>query len=432
MLSFWNFAAKNLLRNKRRTISTAVAICVGFVGLNLLGAYIYRSKKALDVTSIYSAQRGHISILKKDAVEFYQVKPKKYVLNLDEQNSIQKILANMSNDVEYFGYRLTVSGLLSNGIKSHPVVIYGFDPLAFKKSLQQSDLIKWAKDWIIPSQLENLDIFINKPDTLSLTDRIADILSVSKPYAGHDDLQIAARSIDGDLNAINVSLGAEHTTGMQFLEDTVVLLPLKKVQELMNTDSVEAISIYLKPNINIDKFIEKFNSELKMNNLNIDIFKYDDVEINSLHQGTMGFLYVMGGFFVFLICSAVSLTIINSLTMGIIERTREIGTLRAVGFTVNHVVNLFLKEGILLSVFSMSAGIVFSFIIAEIVNRLNIKFFPPGASQQIQFVLNWNMIIACVVFLLLLFISWISSYVVIRQKMKVKLINLINDSGEIL
>jgi len=78
----------------------------------------------------------------------------------------------------------------------------------------------------------------------------------------------------------------------------------------------------------------------------------------------------------------------------------------------------------------MIVGIVLSFIICEIVNRLEIKFFPPGASQKILFILNWNMSIATSVFILLMVVTWLSSYLVINNKMKVKLISLINDSGE--
>lgn len=430
MNQFWNFAFKNLFRNKRRTISTATAICVGFVGLNLLGAYIYRSKKALDATSVYSAQRGHISIYKKNAVEQYQVKPRKYVLTKTDIDEIQKVLESYKNLIDYTSSKLSATALLSNGTKSYPVVVYGFEPESYKKSLQQKDLLLWAKDWVMPSQLENLDIFIKKPETISITQRIGEVMALEYPFKNNEYLQLAGKNLDGDLNAINVLLGAEHTTGLQFLEDTVVLLPIQKVQELLSTDSVESYSIYLKTFSETDDIIHHIRQRFDKMQLSYDVFRFDDVSINSMHQGTMGFLYVMGGFFVFLICTAVSLTIINSLTMGIIERTREIGTLRAVGFNVKQVVELFTKESILLAGLSMIVGIVLSFIICEIVNRLEIKFFPPGASQKILFILNWNMSIATSVFILLMVVTWISSYLVINNKMKVKLISLINDSGE--
>jgi len=430
MSQFWEFAFKNLFRNKRRTLSTATAICVGFVGLNLLGAYIYRSKKALDATSVYSAQRGHISIYKKNAVEQYQVKPRQYVLTKKDIEEIQIVLKQYGDSVDYTSTKLSATALISNGTKSYPVVVYGFEPESYKKSLQQKDLLLWAKDWVIPSQLENLDIFIQNPETISLTQRIGEVMALDYPFKSSEYLQLAGKNLDGDLNAINVLLGAEHTTGLQFLEDTVVLLPIQKVQELLSTDSVESFSIYLKTFSDTNDVIQKLRQHFDKMKLNYDVFRFDDVAINSMHQGTMGFLYVMGGFFVFLICTAVSLTIINSLTMGIIERTREIGTLRAVGFKVQQVIELFTKESILLAALSMLVGVILSFMICEIVNKLEIKFFPPGASQKILFILNWNVGIAASVFVLLMLVTWLSSYLVIKNKMKVKLISLINDSGE--
>jgi putative ABC transport system permease protein len=426
----WKFAYRNLLRNKRRSLSTGVAICVGFVGLNLLGAYIYRSKMALDVTSVYSAQKGHISIYKKDSIEQYQIKPKKYVFSREEQDQIAKILSEFSSEIEYTGKQITVPSLLSNGQKSHPVVLYGFDPFAFKKSLTQPALLEWAKDWVLPSQLEDSDLFIQNPETVSVTPKIAEILSFHYPLKNNESVQIAARSLDGDLNAINADLGAEHTTGMQFLEDTIVLIPIAKAQELLATDAVESISVYLRENVSVNGFLKDLKAKLSKLGFETDIYKFDAVEINALHQGTMGFLYVMGGFFLFLICTAVSLTIINSLTMGIIERTREIGTLRAVGFKTLDVVKLFVRESVLLASMSMGIGIIISFLVSSAINAANIRFFPPGASTQIQFVLKWNLYIASFVFLLLFAISVLSSFLVIKNKLRTKLIALLNDSED--
>lgn len=425
----WKFAYRNLLRNKRRSLSTGVAITVGFVGLNLLGAYIYRSKMALDVTSVYSAQKGHISIYKKDAIEQYQIKPKKYVFSVEEQTQVLAAMADLQPQIEYIGEQISVPGLFSNGIKSHPVVIYGFDPVAYQKSLSQPILLEWARDWVLPSQRENADLFVRKPETVSITPKIAEILSFKYPLNENDTVQIAARSLDGDLNAINAELGAEHTTGMQFLEDTVVLIPIKKVQELLATDAVESISIYLKPKVSVNEFMKQLKEKLSTLGYPVDIYRFDAPEINALHQGTMGFLYVMGGFFLFLICTAVSLTIINSLTMGIIERTREIGTLRAVGFKSVDVVKLFVRESVLLSVISMSIGILISFLVSSAVNAANIRFFPPGASAKIQFILKWNLYIASFVFVLLFAISVLSSFFVVRNKLRTKLIALLNDSS---
>jgi putative ABC transport system permease protein len=135
-------------------------------------------------------------------------------------------------------------------------------------------------------------------------------------------------------------------------------------------------------------------------------------------------------FFVLLICSAVSLTIINALTMGIIERTREIGTLRAMGFTPKIVRQIFSCESLLISAFAMIAGTLLSFLIATAVNAAGIQFKPPGVGTYVDFKLVWNLGIAFFSAIVLTLVTWGSAQVIIRRKSKTKLILLLHDIGE--
>jgi putative ABC transport system permease protein len=295
--------------------------------------------------------------------------------------------------------------------------------------LAQPDIKNWAQDWGLPSQFQNAEIFKANPEVMSVTPKIAEIMLFNYPLKENDAVQLAGRSIDGDLNAVNLELGAEHTTGIQFLEDSVVLVPLAKVRELLGTDGAESISIYLKPAVGLKDFKKRLDQKLQNAGFSIDSYFYYDEKINSMYLGTLGFLIVMGCFFVFLIGTAVSLTIINSLTMGIIERTREIGTLYSVGFKRKTVSKIFLYENILLCLLAIVCGIFLSYLISTFVNALNIKFNPPGVMGKIQFRLLWNFVIASSVAVFVLILTWVSSVVVMNNKSKVKLIDLLNDSG---
>ncbi|MEQ1722024.1 MAG: FtsX-like permease family protein [Pseudobdellovibrio sp.] len=419
----------NLFRNKRRAISTGLAICIGFVGLNLLGAYIYRVKKALDTTSVYSALHGHVKVFKQDSLVQFALKPKKYIFQKEELDQMDQIFSEFSSEIEYIGKNINGSGLLSNGKMSHPILFYSFEPEIYAKSLTQPDISNWAKDWVLPKQIENVDIFKNNNEVMSVTPRIADIMSLTYPLNENESLQLAGRSLDGDLNAVNLELGAEHTTGLQFLEDTLVLVPLKKVQELLGTEGAESISIYLKPEASLAKFKKKLDEKLSSLAFKTESYNYYDEKINAVYLGTIGFLVVMGAFFVFLIGTAVSLTILNSLTMGIIERTREIGTLYAVGFKKKEVAKLFILENLILCVLSIAVGVLLSFVFASLVNSLNIRFTPPSVTGKIQFRLVWNFAIAASVAAFTLILTLISSFVVMKNKSKIKLIDLLNDSG---
>ena len=419
----------NLFRNKRRTLSTALAICIGFIGLNLLGAYIFRVKKALDTTSVYSALHGHIKLFKRDSLVQFSLQPKKFIFEKPELDQVESLLAEFESDIDYVGKNINGSGLLSNGTMSHPVLFLSFEPEVYARSLLQPDVMNWGRDWVLPSQFKNVEIFRNNNEVMSVTPRIADIMSLKYPLNTNESLQLAGRSLDGDLNAVNLELGAEHTTGMQFLEDTLVLVPLKKVQELLGTEGAESLSIYLKPKTELRSFKKHLDSRLDRLAFMTDSYFYYDEKINSVYLGTIGFLVVMGSFFVFLIGTAVSLSIVNSLTMGIIERTREIGTLFAVGFKRRDVTRLFILENVLLCLFSICVGILFSFLIASLVNSLDIRFTPPSVSGKIQFRLVWNFTIALWVSIFTLVLTAVSSAVVMRNKSKIKLIDLLGDTG---
>lgn len=419
----------NLFRNKRRTLSTGLAICIGFVGLNLLGAYIYRVKKALDTTSVYSALHGHVKVYKKDSLINFSLQSQQYIIHQPELQQIRGVLEKFKNEIEYVGYNLNGSGLLSNGNISHPIMYLSFEPEVYAKSLSQPDMREWAQDWVLPAQFENVEIFKNNNEVISLTPKIVDILNLKYPLAKSESLQLAGRTLDGDLNAVNVDLGAEHTTGMQFMEDTLILVPFKKSQELMSTDGAESLSIYLTPKASLLGFQENLERELAKLDFQLETFPYWDERINSVYLGTIGFLVVMGAFFVFLIGTAVSLSIVNSLTMGIIERTREIGTLYAVGFKRRDVSKLFILENLFLCLLSILFGVLISYIVSSFINGLNIRFTPPGVAGKIQFKLVWNFAIAFSVASFTLTLTMLSSWFVMQNKSKVKLINLLNDTG---
>lgn len=419
----------NLFRNKRRSLSTGLAICIGFVALNLLGAYIFRVKKALDTTSVYSALHGHVKLFKEGSLVQFSMKPKEFIISPPELKQIENIFVSFGSEIEYTGKNINGSGLLSNGNISHPVLFYSFEPEVYARSLTQPDIGNWAKDWVLPSQIKNVEIFRNNKEVMSVTPRIADILSLKYPLSENESLQLAGRTFEGDLNAVNLDTGAEHTTGLEFLEDTLVLVPLNKVQELLSTEGVETISIYLKPGAALLSFKKRLDEELKKLPFKTETYFYYDAKINAVYLGTIGFLMVMGSFFVFLIGTAVSLTIINSLTMGIIERTKEIGTLYAVGFRRRDVSKMFIAENIFLCLFAICAGVVFSFLISALVNSLNIRFTPPSVTGKIQFRLVWNFAIALSVAVFTLVLTGISSMIVMKNKSKIKLIDLLNDTG---
>ena len=76
------------------------------------------------------------------------------------------------------------------------------------------------------------------------------------------------------------------------------------------------------------------------------------------------------------------LSISNTLTMSVMERTSEIGTLMAMGSRRSVILKLFLAEGLLLGVIGGTIGLVIALLLAKIISTIGIPMPPaPGSTE---------------------------------------------------
>lgn len=425
-------ALRNLRRNLRRSLSTGLAMTAGFVGLILLSAYILRVQRGLEASTVYLNFKGHVSIFKKDSLDRFSTKPAKFILTSKDQEVLKKYLVNFADEIDYTGDFLSGSGLLSFGSRTTPFIAMGFEPEVYFKSHTHPFLLKWAKDWI--ANKESLhDEFLKYENLISITLGMSDILGLKKLTLdvpeNEREIQIAGKSYFGDLNVVNAAIGTYHSTGISLAEDTSLIAPLKVLQNLYETSGIQYRALFLRNSVWSSQIASKLNKLFQDNQLPYEAYPFTDEKVSYFYVGTMGFLYVMGGFFVLLICSAVVLSIINSMTMGILERTKEIGTLKALGFNSRFITELFVKEAFWLSLMSLVVGIFISSLISFVVNHLNIRFTPPGVAGDVQFMLATEPVLVAPLSLFFILISVVTSYFVVKNKAKTKLIELLSDSG---
>lgn len=423
------FAFRNLFRNHRRSLATMLAVIFGFAGLVMLGGYIHRSYMGLRASSVYMNQKGHVAILKKGAIDSFLTRPKRHALTIEDQKVIEQEILSLSDLIEFTEKSLTTPALLSGGKSTVPVYVTGVQTDVYKRALAHPMMQRWAWDWSNPANIASAEALFENPRGISVTKPLSILIHRQFPFqnlSGEDrSFQLAGKSFYGDLNAVEVELTSTHTTGMALSEDTSLLAPLPVVQDLLATDAIESWVLFLKDAGQTRSVVQTLKNHFQKRNLPFEVYPYDDESWSPYFVGTMNFLFVMAFFFVVLILGAVILTLMNTTTLNLLERAREIGTLRAVGYEKKHLVQLLRTENLILVAISLVFGAILAALLSSIINGLYITFEPPGSQGKIQFYLSHEPLIYVVLGIVLLLITWVTSDVLVRRFERKQIVHLL-------
>lgn len=430
----WKLALKNLFRNLRRTLSTGFALVVSFVGLSLLGGYVFKTENSIKGLVVYLQYLGHVSIYKIDGIDNFYSKPEKYQITGDELEAVREILTGYKQKIVLSGEFLSTPALLSSGGRTIPVLVNGVDP-AVEEFARTHPVVK---EWL-PEFIENLkgpyfsDLTKTNSEVISVASGVAALLDRAEDPQNmsekEKELLVAGRSLAGDFNAVNATLGLQHMTGVSELEDVSVRTSLGLLRNFLQTEGASHVTLFLKDEADVPKLVEDLQKEFKEGNLPLEAVPFRDERIGRYYNGIMSFIYTMVLFFFILILGASALIIVNSMTMGVLERSKEMGTLRALGFTPDRVQSLFVKEACWLTLMACGVGVIGSEIASALVNSQKWGMEVLGVSFLIRVRLHVYPWFYGVVTLIMVFIAVFCAYVVVKRKIKEKVANLLLESG---
>jgi putative ABC transport system permease protein len=116
------------------------------------------------------------------------------------------------------------------------------------------------------------------------------------------------------------------------------------------------------------------------------------------------------------------LSVINTLIKIIKERSREIGTLRSIGFKATQVVRMFIYETILLSLLGTAIGCASAFVLTIFLDSLQIRYKAGLLSEPVLFRINFSLEGYLNAFCILVAVSLIACLYSIRQELDKKII----------
>ena len=127
----------------------------------------------------------------------------------------------------------------------------------------------------------------------------------------------------------------------------------------------------------VAKQLEKIFTE---KNLDLEIKTWS--ELAMLYNEVVEMYESIFFFIKLIVLFIVALSISNTMLMSVMERTNEIGTIRAIGATRSAVVYMVMTEAFILGVIGCLVGIITGFILSEVITALQFMMpTPPGATQ---------------------------------------------------
>jgi putative ABC transport system permease protein len=107
----------------------------------------------------------------------------------------------------------------------------------------------------------------------------------------------------------------------------------------------------------------------------------------------------------------------------VVERTREIGTLRAIGLKRSGVVRLFATESMLLTLIGCIAGLVITLLVRWGVNNANLFYIPPNSASPMPLLVDMDIGRTLLAFILLGVVGTLAAYMPARRAAKKDIID---------
>jgi putative ABC transport system permease protein len=366
MGKFLLLAFRNVFRNRRRTVMTLAMVGGGVAALLLAGGYFRFMSDGLRESTIRNGL-GHLQIFTAEHFKRDEVR----VLDTGIENW-RKVasVANATPHVRGIAPRIEFYGMVSNGLKSAVFMGGAVDPEAE------------ASLGFAPNVVDGTNFTENTNGDVQAL--IGAGLAKSMNVKVGDGLTLLAVTSDGALNGVDVTVTGIVRTNVTELDARYLRITLPSAQRLLQSDRVTNLVVGLDKTANTDAAyaalaprLKGFGQEMTMKTW-FDLATYYR-QVKAMFDGIFVFMGVIV-FFMVLMAS------VNTLLMAMFERTREIGTMLAMGTPRSWIIGLFMAEATVLGLLGAALGVAAGNLLGMALNSSGLHLPPPpGYSNAIPF-----------------------------------------------
>jgi putative ABC transport system permease protein len=351
------FALQNTLRNRRRSLVTVAIAALGTAAILLAGGFAMFTYQALAQAAARST--GHLIVGLPDQFAKDEDTPLQH--GLDDAGALAaRLLADP--DVRQVLPRVAFSGLISNGDKSTVMLAAGVDPDS--EFAVKGPFLTIKAGEVLSSGAQAAEVMLGEGLARSLR---------AQPGTS---LTLLASTTDGALNALDVTVKGVFETGVPDIDKRLVYTDIATAQKLLNTKRVSTLGVFLKRMESTEAAQQRVaaaNPRLMVQTWRDQAFFYNSVR--GLYNRIFGALGLIIGVIVVFVVT-------NAMAMAIIERTREIGTLRALGTLPSQLLRTLALEGMVLGGVGACVGALLALGVSLLLLVAPVTMPPPPGSTR--------------------------------------------------
>ena len=351
-------AWRNIWRNKMRSIVIMLSVAIGlFAGIAVMA--LYKGMMQSRVRTVIDAETAHIQIhhpeFKKDFHPFYIILHSEDVLKAVQAMHFVRLAAPRS----------MIQGMLATTTGSAGVQVNGVQPeLEYEISQLKKKIIKGE------------GFHSNKKNEIIIGKKLADKMKLS---TGSKLVVTFTDSADNIVSAA-FKVAAIYQSDNAPLDELNVYVTMSTLNELLLTGrSFHEIAVLLK---NDDELaIAQVQLKNAFPELLVENWKDISPETDLLVKTVDEYSYII----MIIILIALAFGIVNTMLMSILERTREVGMMAALGTSRTRIFLLVLQETILLTLAGTPPGLVTAYLITNYFQRHGLDLTGMGKELMASF-----------------------------------------------
>ena len=423
MTLLFKIALRNILRNQRRSLMTGSAVGAGALAMLLFGGFAAYIFAGLETGNVQ--QLGHLTVFRNGYFLFGGCNPAAYGIDRYQEaiNLIRSdpTLAPMINVITPTQSLTGIAGNFSAGVDASKTFLgIGLIP-SDRDRMRQWDAFGIGAGRSADARLSDQDETLGlvgfglarilglcaplrlsdcppapstSPDEAATASSgvnqevvglaAAEGLGQSDGKPGLPQIALLSATAGGAPNVVNLTVSGAERQGAKELDDNYVVMNLALAQQLVygrGEHKVTGIVIQLHRSQDMAAARTRLIALFKQHALDLDVRDFKELapfygQVVALFSGIFLFIALVMGVIVLF-------AVINTMTMNVMERTNEIGTVRAMGVRRGGVRMQFILEGAAIGAAGATLGTVLALVIARLVNGAGIQWVPPGNSSAV-------------------------------------------------